>query len=232
MVTVVDPLEVPLQVAVGRLIGDELRRRHEERGVRFRLGRTVAQVDGDVALDDGSRLGADVIVEAVGSVPNVEWLEGNGLELSDGVLCDTELHPMIGTEAVRDVVAVGDVSRFPNPRFGAETLRIEHWTMCGDTARHAATSLLAGITGVPTDEAPFAPMPTFWSEQFSTRLQSFGVPGLGRDDVRLLEGDLADDCAIGYHRDGVLVGVVMLGLRNRMMHFRQLVTDATSAVVL
>jgi hypothetical protein len=125
---------------------------------------------------------------------------------------------------VNEVGAVGDIVRFPDPRFG--TTRIEHWTLCGETARYAAISLIAGITGVPSDQGGFAPMPTFWSEQFGTRLQSFGMPGLGCDDVRLLEGELAGDCAVGYHRDGILVGVVLLGLRNRMLEFRQRLTSA------
>ena len=171
-------------------------------------------------------LAADVIVEAVGSVPNVDWLQGNGLDLSNGVLCDSELHPLTASGPVHDAVAIGDVAQFPIARFGTAPLRIEHWTMCGDTARHAAVSLIAGINGVPADQPPFAPVPTFWSEQAGTRLQSFGVPGLGLDDVRLLEGDLRDDCAVGYHRDGVLVGVVLLGLRRRQMHFCQLLTSA------
>jgi len=224
IVTVVEPLDAPLQVAVGRLVGDELRRRHEEQGVRFRLGHSVVRADGAVVLDDGSRIGTDVIVEAVGSVPNVEWLDGNGLDLSNGVRCDAELHPVTESGPVNEVVAVGDIVRFPDPRFG--TTRIEHWTLCGETARYAAISLIAGITGVPSDQGGFAPMPTFWSEQFGTRLQSFGMPGLGCDDVRLLEGELAGDCAVGYHRDGILVGVVLLGLRNRMLEFRQRLTSA------
>ncbi|MER5834102.1 oxidoreductase C-terminal domain-containing protein, partial [Streptomyces sp. NPDC002130] len=58
---------------------------------------------------------------------------------------------------------------------------------------------------------PFAPLPTFWSDQHDFRLQSFGAPGLGLDDVRVLDGDLSGDVLVGYHRDGLLVGVVALG---------------------
>src|SRR3954451_2863142 len=82
-VTVVEPFAVPLERQVGELVGAEIQRRHEEHGVRFLLGRTVAAVEGGdragpsaAVLSDGSRLQADVVVEAVGSVANPGWLEG------------------------------------------------------------------------------------------------------------------------------------------------------------
>jgi 3-phenylpropionate/trans-cinnamate dioxygenase ferredoxin reductase subunit len=70
-------------------------------------------------------------------------------------------------------------------------------------------------------------MPSFWSDQYGIRLQSFGMPALGRDDARVIEGDLAGEVAVGYHRDGVLVGVVLLGLGSSLMRYRDLVADAS-----
>ena len=142
-----------------------------------------------MVLDDGSRLPADVVVEAVGSIANTGWLEGQGLDLSNGVLCDLDLHPLRSGVAVPHVVAVGDVVRFPVPMSGA-LHRIEHWTMPTDMAGHAARSLLAGIEGASPRRAAVLPVPTFWSEQYGVRIQSFGLPALGLDDVRVLEGDL------------------------------------------
>ncbi|HYQ33307.1 MAG TPA: NAD(P)/FAD-dependent oxidoreductase, partial [Lapillicoccus sp.] len=92
-VDVVDLLPLPLVRALGPVVGAETQRRHEERGVRFHLGRSVTAVHGTegperVELDDGTSLDADVVVEAVGSLPHVEWLAGNGLDLANGVACD------------------------------------------------------------------------------------------------------------------------------------------------
>jgi len=232
-VTVVEPFAVPLERQVGELAGVEVRRRHEEHGVEFRLGRTVSAVEGDeaagpsgVVLSDGSRLPADVVVEAVGSVANTGWLEGNGLDLSSGVLCDEGLHPLTTDGALRDVVAVGDVARFPVPMFGGAPYRVEHWTMPTDMAGHAARSLLAGITGSPVEGPPFNPVPTFWSDQYGTRIQSFGLPALGLGDVRVLEGDLQAEAVVGYHAGGVLVGLVLFGMGKRMLAYRQQLVEA------
>ncbi|MFI6254113.1 NAD(P)/FAD-dependent oxidoreductase [Streptomyces sp. NPDC051016] len=206
-VTVVDPLPLPMGGPLGELLGRALLKRHEDRGVRFALGTGVAGFTGDdrvtgVVLGDGSVLPADVVVESVGSVANTEWLDGNGLDLTDGVLTDAYLR--VGGRP--DVVAVGDVARFPNARYDGVPRRVEHWCIPTDTAKHAARTLVRAA-----EPAPFAPLPTFWSDQHDFRLQSFGAPGLGQDDVRILDGDPDGDVLVGYHRDGRLVGVVALG---------------------
>jgi 3-phenylpropionate/trans-cinnamate dioxygenase ferredoxin reductase component len=238
-VDVVDPMQVPLVRPLGTELGRELQRRHEAHGTRFHLGRTVGTLEGGdagpyrMALDDGTQLVVDVVVEAVGSVPNVAWLEGNGLDLADGVRCDGGLRPIGDAGPVRSAVAVGDIARFPNPIFDDVPRRIEHWNIPTETAKRAARVLVADLTAAdaglrdgpdPVDAlGPFAPMPAFWSDQYDVRLQSFGLPSLGQDDIRVLEGDLFGDVAVGYHRDGALVGVVLLGLAPRFMHYRGLI---------
>ncbi|MGW5461731.1 NAD(P)/FAD-dependent oxidoreductase [Streptomyces sp. NPDC003996] len=211
-VTVVDPLPLPMVGPLGELLARALLKRHEERGVRFRLGTGVQAFAGDrtvtgVILDDGAVLPADVVVESVGSIANTEWLDGNGLDLTDGVLTDELLR--VGGRP--EVVAVGDVARFPNARYDGVPRRVEHWSIPTDTAKHAAKALTGHLMGSDAELAPFSPLPTFWSDQHEFRLQSFGAPVLGRDDVRVLDGEPDGDVLVGYHADGRLVGVVALG---------------------
>ncbi|MFD8717091.1 NAD(P)/FAD-dependent oxidoreductase [Streptomyces sp. NPDC059629] len=211
-VTVVDPLPLPMAGPLGELLGRVLLARHEDRGVRFALGVGVAGFTGEdrvtgVVLSDGSVLPADVVVESVGSVANTEWLDGNGLDLRDGVLTDE----LLRAGGRPEVVAVGDVARFPNARYDGVPRRVEHWSIPTDSAKHAAKSLVRHLSGEQEESTPFAPLPTFWSDQHDFRLQSFGAPVLGKDDVRVLDGDPDGDVLVGYHRDGRLVGVVSLG---------------------
>jgi NADPH-dependent 2,4-dienoyl-CoA reductase/sulfur reductase-like enzyme len=217
-VTVVDPLPLPMAGPLGDLLGGALLKRHEERGVRFALGTGVTGFQGDqrvtgVVLGDGTVLAADVVVESVGSVANTEWLDGNGLDLSDGVLTDEYLR--VGGRP--EVVAVGDVARFPNARYDGVPRRVEHWSIPTDTAKHAAKVLAAHLDGAEAELGPFAPLPTFWSDQHEFRLQSFGSPLLGKDDVRILEGDPDGDVVVGYHTGDLLVGVVALGGQSAAM---------------
>jgi hypothetical protein len=63
------------------------------------------------------------------------------------------------------------------------------------------------------------------------RLQSFGSPALGGDDIRVLEGDLDGEVAVGYQREGRLVGVVLVGLAARFMHYRGLIAEGARTPV-
>ena len=224
-VDVVAPESVPVERPLQTMLGKALQRRHEARGVRFHLGTLPTGFGGtdrvtSVRLDDGTELPADVVVEAVGCTPNTQWLQGNGLDLGDGLRCDN----LLRVEGRTDVVACGDIARFPNPLFDDVPRRVEHWMMVTDTAKRAGATLGAHLAGGEPDPKPFAPIPSFWSNQYELRLQSFGAVGLGADDVRVLEGDLDDEVVVGYHdRAGRLVGVVLIGLANRYQHYRAII---------
>lgn len=215
-VTVVEPAAHPLLAVLGEQLARAVQRHHEAAGIRFLTGRSVAGVLGKakvsgVDLDDGTTLGADVVVEAVGSHPNTAWMDGiSGLDLTDGVLCDNRLRA-VGAERL---VAVGDVARFPNPLFDDRARRVEHWSIPGDTAKRAAATLTALLAGRAPDPAPFRPLPSFWSDQLDLRFQSFGSPALA-DEVRLIEGDpgrIGAGLLATYHRRTTHVGTVAVNL--------------------
>ncbi len=235
-VLVVDPLPAPLAGVLGRRLGDAVRARLEALGVYVRTDTAVravtvgtdlaeparyavhlAPADGSAAEPDP--VPADVVLEAVGSVPNVDWLAGTGLELSAGVRCDEAHRVLRDGIPLPYAVAVGDVARLPHPLLGE--LRIEHWTWPGDTAARSARSLLAGLGRGEPPQDPLTALPSFWSDLPGGRIQSFGLPQRGHADVRLLEGDWDGECAVGYHVDGRLVGVALIGLARRMMHYRE-----------
>jgi NADPH-dependent 2,4-dienoyl-CoA reductase/sulfur reductase-like enzyme len=177
---------------------------------------------------------ADVLIEATGSLPNVEWLAGNGLDLSDGVLCGNDM-AAVGPEGFDwqgRVVAVGDVARFPNPLFDSVPRRVEHWSMPTDTARRAAATLHAALAGAPADATPFTPLPSFWSDQLDLRLWSYGAPGLGTE-MAVTDGDLhhlTDGLIATYHRDGRHVGTVTVNIPPN--HHRPLREAVLSAALL
>ncbi|MGH3357538.1 MAG: NAD(P)/FAD-dependent oxidoreductase [Nocardioidaceae bacterium] len=216
-VTVVEPLDAPLVRALGTDVGKAIEAHHVREGIRFVSAHAVVGIDGTpddpdrvgrVVLDDGQRLPADLVLEAIGATPNVEWLDGNGLDLSDGVRCD----PALRVEGLPGVVGVGDVARFPNDRYDVGAQRVEHWCVPTDTAKRAAATLVADLHGEPGPADNFAPLPSFWSDQGDLRLQSFGSTGIA-DGITVLEGDLAaptDGVVVEYERAGRLVGVLLV----------------------
>jgi 3-phenylpropionate/trans-cinnamate dioxygenase ferredoxin reductase component len=222
-VTIVEPLALPMLRSIGPELARAIQSHHEVNGVRFRLGTAVSGLECDtsdtarlrsVCLDDGTEVPATVLIEAIGSTCNTGWLEGNDLDLSDGVLTD---NAMCAT-GFRGVVAVGDVARFPNPRYGQTPRRVEHWAVPALTAKRAAESLAQSLLGKEPDAKIFNPIPTFWSDQFGIRLQSMGMPGLA-DRTALLEGSLSElgeqgreGIAMGYWRGATITGFVTIGL--------------------
>ena len=215
-VTVVEPAGPPMARVLGRALAEAIQRHHEAAGARFLIGPAIAEVLGagtvtGARLDDGTTLPADVVVEAVGSLPNTEWLAGNpGLDLGDGVRCDNRL----SADGADRLVAVGDVARFPNPLFDDRARRVEHWSIPAETAKRAAATLTARLAGREPDPAPFTPIPSFWSDQLDLRLQSFGSPELG-EEVRVHEGDLErvqGGVLATYHRRSRHVGTVAVNL--------------------
>ncbi len=212
-VTVVEPAGPPMVRVLGERLAQAVQAHHEAAGIRFLINRGVSALAGGhratgVEVSGGERLEADVVVESVGCVCNTEWLDGNGLDLSNGVLTDNALR------AAERVVAVGDIARFPNPLFDGVARRVEHWSMPTDTAKRAARTLVAELRGEPVPAAVFAPVPSFWSDQLDLRFQSKGSPGLA-DEAVVVEGELDELTAgllVSYRRGGQPVGTVAVNL--------------------
>jgi len=238
-VTIVTPSVEPMIRPLGDLVAQEMRRRLNVEGVEILSGVTVAAINGEtsvesVELSDGRVIEADVVVESVGSECNIEWLEGSGLDLGDGVLADNAMRAVTTDGVARDdVYVVGDIARFPNPMFDDVPRRIEHWNIPTDTGKRAGAVLAAWLADDGSfDEVvakPFAPMPSFWSNQFEIKLQAYGLLGLvADDDIRILEGDLTEQAAVGYFRDDRLVGVLGIGMKAALLPYRKQIAEGGS----
>lgn len=235
-VTMVTPSVEPMIRPLGVLVAKEMHRRLNAEGVEIFCGVTVAVIHGEISvesveLSDGRVIEADVVIESVGSECNSEWLEGTGLDLGDGVLADNAMRAVTSEGvALDDVYVVGDIARFPNPMFDGVPRRIEHWNIPTDTGKRAGAVLAAYLAddGSFNDVVakPFAPMPSFWSNQFEIKLQAYGLLGLATDDdIRVLEGDLADQVAVGYFRNDQLVGVLGIGMKAALLPYRKQIAE-------
>ncbi|MFI9829083.1 NAD(P)/FAD-dependent oxidoreductase [Streptomyces sp. NPDC051913] len=200
-VTLLEPAPVPLAHAVGAEVGRMLARVHRDEGVDLRCGAAVTEVTEDgVLLASGEVVEADEVLVAIGSVPNTAWLDGSGLAVGDGVVCDAY------GEAARNVYAAGDVARWYNPLFAA-SMRIEHRTNAAEMGMTVARNLLA-----PEARRPFAPVPYFWSDQYDMKVQAYGFLR-GHDEVAVVEGALAERRFVAVYRTGERVsGALAVGM--------------------
>lgn len=212
-VALVESNRVPLRRPLGDRVGAMVAELHRAHGVDLRLGRRVVAVRGtdqveQVRLDDGSVLPADLLVVALGSEPEVEWLRDSGLRLDGGVVVNRH-----GLAAPR-VVAAGDVARWPAPLLGRRLISVQHYSNAVDQGAHAARALL-GITET------FDPVPSFWCHLYGHRVQSVGFTGVDYQ-LHLAASGPDGRFLAEYHRDGRPVGAVTAGFVRRLPGYRQL----------
>jgi NADPH-dependent 2,4-dienoyl-CoA reductase/sulfur reductase-like enzyme len=216
-VTVVEALQVPLAPIVGTTLGQMVAAIHRDQGVDLRTGVTVTGVLGDsrvagIALSDGSRIVADVVVVGIGVIPNTEWLAGSGLAIDNGILCNG-----FG-EAAPDVYAAGDVARVENA-WHEDVPRIEHWTNAVEQAVHAAENALAGSGAAKR----FSSVPYFWSDQFDRRIQFVGR-ARPDDEMVIVEGSIADrQLTALFHRGDRVVACFAVNQPRAVIKYRKLI---------
>jgi NADPH-dependent 2,4-dienoyl-CoA reductase/sulfur reductase-like enzyme len=222
-VTLLEALAVPLERALGAVVGAVCADVHRDHGVDVRLSTGVDgfvgtdRIEG-VTLSDGTTVEADVVVVGVGVAPNTDWLAGSGLALDNGVVCDETCLAAPG------VVAAGDVARWPNRRFD-EVMRVEHWDNAQEQGAHAARRLLHGDG--PGAE-PYEPVPWFWSDQYDRKLQLAGRSGPD-DEMVVVDGSLEERRFVAlYGRADRLVGVLGFNRPAQVMRYRQQIASGAT----
>lgn len=201
-VTVVEAEPQVLGRAVPAPVAAALASRHQDEGVDLRLPATVtsAELVGDgwqVTLSDGAEVRADLVLQAVGSVPGTELAAAAGIEVDDGIVVDAQMRT-----SATDVWAVGDCTRGPVAP-GGRRVRVESWRMAHDQAVTAAASILGRE---PVHDA----VPWFWSDQYDLSLQ---VSGLAAAAVTWVERPEPDGTSVhlGLDDDGRLVCAAGVG---------------------
>jgi NADPH-dependent 2,4-dienoyl-CoA reductase/sulfur reductase-like enzyme len=212
-VTVAERGPAPLAGPLGGVIGAIATEMQCEAGVDLRTGVSVLEMEGDAGghvrrarLSDGTVLDVDVVVTSLGSIRNIEWLDGAGLAAGFwGVGCDAgcRVFDVNGVVTSRIFVA-GDIARAPHVLYDYEFLAMEHWDNAVLGARVAAHNMVCG----ETDRWPHLMIPQFWSGQFGVNIKSVGVPSFG-DEIMFTQGSVKQRrFAAAYGRRGRIVGAV------------------------
>ena len=199
-VTLIEAAAAPLAHVLGERLGGWFAGLHREEGVHVELGSGLAEALPAVAgapvselvLADGRRIAADVVLVAIGVVPETRWLAGSPL---------SELAVDAGARTVvPHVYAAGDVVR-----------GCHHWEPAARLGVAAARSIL----GLPA--APEMPE-SFWSDQYGVRIHLVGEAA-GADAVEL-DGEGRDFTAV-LRRRGALIGALLVGRPRELPHWRR-----------
>lgn len=165
-VTLIEVAPAPLAPILGTELGGCIQRWHERKGLRFLCGAAVRAVHGShrvdsIELETGAAIDVDAVVVGVGQVPNVEWLEGAGLPLHRGLVCDAH-----GRTPDPRVFGAGDAVC---TKVGASYHPTRQWTAVTEQASRVAAALCDRV-----EEGPVVEDNYFWSDQHGLRLQFAG----------------------------------------------------------
>jgi NADPH-dependent 2,4-dienoyl-CoA reductase/sulfur reductase-like enzyme/nitrite reductase/ring-hydroxylating ferredoxin subunit len=185
-VHVIAPENLPLARVLGDDIGALVKSVHEQKGVRFHLGRSIRSIDGGAAvLDDGDRIDADLFIAGIGVRPNLQVAESAGLTIDGGIAVNEFLET-----SVAGIFAAGDVARWPDAYSDAR-LRVEHWVVAERQGQVVARNMLGFRDRF--DDIPF-----FWSAHYD-KLSIQYTGHAERWDETKIDGDVMNmDCAVSY----------------------------------
>ncbi|MGA2470846.1 MAG: FAD-dependent oxidoreductase [Solirubrobacteraceae bacterium] len=217
-VTLIEIEALPLSGLLGEQIGRWFSELHSRAGVELVLSQPVSAVSGEgevtaLTLGDGRTITCDHVLVGVGVVPDLAWLGTCGLPTT-GVPTDAS-----GRSALRDIFAAGDAAAAFDPFLGRHALA-GHWEAGSRQGAAVANAILGREPAAP-------PLPSFWSDQYGTRIQYLGHAQAA--DAISIDGDPAqDDFVAEYTRDGGLVAAVVVGrpravpaLRDRLSYMTE-----------
>jgi 3-phenylpropionate/trans-cinnamate dioxygenase ferredoxin reductase subunit len=202
-VTTVDPGNTPLARLLGAAVGATLADLHESYGVRTIFNDSVAALEGGrrieaVTTRSGLRIPCDMVVMGIGVEPTVDFLDGSGVDVDNGVVVD-----QFCATNVAGIFAAGDVANHYHPVFGRH-IRVEHWQNAMRQGAAAAPSMLGEL--VPYDEVPW-----FWSDQYDANIQYAGYHT--SFDELVVRGQLDGGSYAAFYLNGGVIDAVV-GLNN------------------
>jgi len=171
---------------------------HRDRGISIHLNTAVRKIEGDQRVErvicaDGRRFDADLVVVAIGIVPDTALAAASGLAIDNGIAVNE-----FGQASHPAVFAAGDVTSHPNDLLGRR-VRLESW----QNAQNQAIAAAKAICGNPK---PYAELPWFWSDQFDVNLQMAGLP-LAWDEVVRRGVTSSNSFSFFYLQEQRVVGV-------------------------
>jgi 3-phenylpropionate/trans-cinnamate dioxygenase ferredoxin reductase component len=209
------------EVALSRTFGDEPGRFFHEllesKGIEIHGGETLAAFEGDgdvkgVVTEGGNLIEGDVVVVGAGVGPDTMLAERAGLQVGDGIVCDSTLQT-----SVDGIYAAGDVCSYESPVHGRR-LRVEHWDVAMQQGQHAARSMLG-------EGKPYEVVPYFFSDLADWVGLEYVGPATEWDEL-VWRGELdSGEFAVFYVKDGQVVGALTVERSEDLAHARTLLAE-------
>jgi 3-phenylpropionate/trans-cinnamate dioxygenase ferredoxin reductase component len=205
--------DLPLRTVLGPELAGYLTDLHRSHGVDVRTGVSVAGIEPDGVRTTAGTVPADLVVAAIGAVPDTSLAEAAGLAVASprdggGIIVDAHLRT-----SDPQVYAAGDVALATHTTLGP--LRVEHW----DNAIRQGTLAARVMLG---QEAVYDWQPYFFTDQFEFSMEYVGH-GAPDDQVEIRGDRDAHEFIAYWLRDATVTAAMNVGIWDVNDRLRELV---------
>ncbi len=209
------------EVALSRTFGDEAGRWFhqllESNGVTIHGGEELEAYEGDgrvkgVLTKSGLAVECDAVVVGAGVRPDAMLAERAGLEVDDGIVCDSKLQT-----STEGVYAAGDCCSYDSVIHGRR-IRVEHWDVAMQQGAHAARNMLGA-------DADYEVVPYFFSDLADWASLEYVGPAKDWDE-EIWRGDRdKGEFSVWYLKDGRVAGALSVERSEDLAEARRLLAD-------
>jgi 3-phenylpropionate/trans-cinnamate dioxygenase ferredoxin reductase component len=221
--TIVMLEEVALSGGFGEEVGRYFHEALESHGVEIFGGESLESFRGDervdaVVTESGREIECDAVVIGAGVRPDVMLAQKAGLEVDDGIVCDSRLQ-----SSVEGIFAAGDVCSYDSAVHGRR-LRVEHWDVALQQGRYVGAAMLG-------EEEPFKAIPYFFSDLADWASLEYVGPAEDWDEVVFRGERDSGEFSAWYLKDGKVAGALSVERSEDLVKARELIesgADVTS----
>jgi len=208
-------------VALSRVFGEDAGRWFQEKieahGVTVHAGEELEAFEGDgrvgaVLTKSGLSIECDAVVVGAGVRPDAMLAQRAGLEVDDGIVCDSKLQT-----SVEGIYAAGDCCSYDSVVHGRR-IRVEHWDVAMQQGMHAARNMLG-------DDRDYDVVPYFFSDLADWASLEYVGPAAEWDD-EVWRGDRdAGEFSVWYLKSGRVAGALSVGRSEDLAEARRMLAD-------
>ena len=209
------------EIALSRTFGDEAGRWFhkllESNGVTIHGGEELEAYEGDgrvkgIVTKSGLAIECDAVVVGAGVRPDAMLAERAGLEVDDGIVCDSKLQT-----SAEGIYAAGDCCSYESVIHGRR-IRVEHWDVAMQQGMHAARNMLDA-------DADYDVVPYFFSDLADWAGLEYVGPAKDWDE-EIWRGDREQgEFSVWYLKDGRIAGALSVERSEDLAEARRLLAD-------
>ncbi|MEO7197904.1 MAG: FAD-dependent oxidoreductase [Solirubrobacterales bacterium] len=213
--TIVEIEPVLMSVGFGAEVGAYFHQLLESKGVTVASGETVLLFEGDervekVVTQSGLEIPCDAVVIGAGVRPDTMLAGRAGLEVGDGITCDSGLET-----SVEGIFAAGDCCSYES-EIHRRRLRVEHWDVAFQQGRHAARGMLG-------QKKPYRVVPYFFSDLADWAGLEYVGPAQDWDEVVWRGSRDSGEFSAWYMKENRVVGALSVGRPADLQDARRLI---------